>query len=75
MLKQLVASILAGEGRPDPFAGRFEAIFTQKRLTYPGTPEAFLAAHGLLSEVTALRRAFVAGDRILLSVDKSAAQE
>jgi len=75
MLKPLVASILAGEGRPEPVADRFEAIFTQKRLTFPGPPEAFLAAHGLLPEVTAVRRAFVAGDRILRSVDKSAAQE
>jgi len=71
----LVESILAEHGRHESFAAGFEAVFTNKMLGYTGTPEGFLAAHGLLSEVTAVRRAFVAGDRILLSVDKSAAQE
>jgi hypothetical protein len=44
----LIESILAREGCPEPFADRFEKLFTNKMLDYPGTPEKFLSANGLL---------------------------
>jgi glycosyltransferase involved in cell wall biosynthesis len=52
---RLIEAILHREGCHGGFADRFEAVFTNKMLTYPGTPEAFLASHGLLPEGTVLR--------------------
>lgn len=46
---RLVEAILAKEGRQEGFADRFEAVFTHKMLTYPGTAEKFLADNDLLS--------------------------
>ncbi|KHK00548.1 glycosyltransferase [Desulfovibrio sp. TomC] len=45
---RLIEALYEREGRREPFAEQFSAIFTHKMLTYPGTPEQFLARHGLL---------------------------
>ncbi len=45
---RLIDAILEKEGRQAGFGDRFASVFTHKMLTYPGTPEKFLADHGLL---------------------------
>jgi hypothetical protein len=45
---RLIDSIFATEGRQESFAERFDTVFVHKMLTHPGTPENFLAQHGLV---------------------------
>lgn len=45
---RLIQAIFEAEGRQEPFADRFAEVFTHKMFGYPGTPERFLARHGLL---------------------------
>lgn len=49
---RLVEALFAQSGRTDRFADQFDAVFTHKMLTYPGSPEKFLADHGLLADGT-----------------------
>jgi hypothetical protein len=52
---RLIEALFAREGGHEPFADRFESVFTHKMMTFPGTPEAFLAGHGLLAEARPAR--------------------
>ena len=54
---RLIDTIWRQEGREDSFADHFDAVFTHKMLTHPGSPEAFLAEHGLLSDMEPARLA------------------
>ncbi len=45
---RLIEGIFLQEGRRDSFADRFDEVFVHKMLTLPGSPEQFLAGHGLL---------------------------
>jgi glycosyltransferase involved in cell wall biosynthesis len=47
---RLIEALYEREGRRESFADRFSSVFTHKMLTYPGTPEQFLARHGLLPD-------------------------
>ena len=44
---RLVGAILQREGCHENFADRFDSVFVHKMLTHPGTPEEFVAKHGL----------------------------
>jgi len=46
----LIESIFAQEGRNESFGDRFDAVFVNKMLTHPGSPEQFLNQYGLLAD-------------------------